>query len=214
MKGMTFGKKAALALTGVSGRQLEHWAAAGIIRPSVKSAAGKGSRREYSFQDLVALKLAKRLRDEGISLQKIRKSLAWLRRHFPEIAAPLAELRFLTNGEDLFVLDRDPEKILDTLRNGQLVIALALGELIEGLRGDLKKLAIPKEETILAAGRTFTALLTPGVEGEGCTAQCVDAPAIVSQGETEQEALDNLVDLLERLASPGTASQAGEPSMP
>ena len=81
MKGMTFGKKAALALTGVSGRQLEHWAAAGIIRPSVKSAAGKGSRREYSFQDLVALKLAKRLRDEGISLQKIRKSLAWLRRH-------------------------------------------------------------------------------------------------------------------------------------
>jgi len=214
MKGMTFGKKAALALTGVSGRQLEHWAAAGIIRPSVKSAAGKGSRREYSFQDLVALKLAKRLRDEGISLQKIRKSLAWLRRHFPEIAAPLAELRFLTNGEDLFVLDRDPEKILDTLRNGQLVIALALGELIEDLRGDLKKLAIPKEETILAAGRTFTVLLTPGLEGEGCTAQCVDAPAVVSQGETEQDALDNLVDLLERLASPGTASQTGEPSMP
>jgi DNA-binding transcriptional MerR regulator len=214
MKGMTFGKKAALALTGVSGRQLEHWAASGIVRPSVKVAAGKGSRREYSFQDLVALKLAKRLRDEGISLQKIRKSLAWLRWHFPETAAPLAELRFLTNGVDLFVLDRDPEKILDTLRNGQLVIALALGNLIEDLRGDLKKLAIPKEETIFAAGRTFTALLTSGLEGEGCTAQCVDAPAVVSQGKTEQEALDNLVDLLERLASPGTASQTGEPSMP
>lgn len=210
MKRMTFGKKAALALTGVSSRQLEHWAAAGIVRPSVKGAAGKGSRREYSFKDLVALKVAKRLRHEGISLQKIRQSLAWLRRHFPEIAAPLAQLRFLTNGVDLFVLDRDPEKILDTLRSGQLVIALALGELIEDLRGDLKKLAVPREETILAAGRTFTVLLTPNLTGGGCTAQCVEAPAAVARGETEQEALDNLVDLLERPGSPGTARRAGE----
>lgn len=207
MPGMTFGKKAALALTGVSARQLEHWAATGVVRPSVKAAVGKGSRREYSFKDLVALKLAKRLRDEGISLQKIRKSLAWLRRHFPDVAAPLAELRFLTNGVDLFVLDRDPKKILDTLKNGQLLIALALGELIEELQGELKQFAIPKEDKILAGGRTFTVILTPGLAGEGCTARCVEMPAAVARGETEQEALDNLVDSLEKLSS---LSQTGQ----
>jgi DNA-binding transcriptional MerR regulator len=211
MTDMTFGKKTAIALTGVSGRQLEHWAVTGIVRPSVKAAAGKGSRREYSFKDLVALKLAKRLRDEGISLQKIRKSLAWLRRHFPEVAAPLAELRFLTNGVDLFVLDRDPEKILDTLKNGQLVIALALGELIEDLQGDLRKLVIPKEEKILVAGRTFTVILAPDRKEEGFTVQCLEEPATVSRGETEQEALDNLVDLLERLGLQRVARQTGEP---
>lgn len=211
MTDMTFGKKTAIALTGVSARQLEHWAVTGIVRPSVKAAAGKGSRREYSFKDLVALKLAKRLRDEGISLQKIRKSLAWLRRHFPEVAAPLTELRFLTNGVDLFVLDRDPEKILDTLKNGQLVIALALGELIEDLQGDLRKLVIPKEEKILVAGQTFTVILTPDRKEEGFTVQCLEEPATVSRGETEQEALDNLVDLLERLGLQTVARQTGEP---
>jgi DNA-binding transcriptional MerR regulator len=211
MTDMTFGKKTAIALTGVTGRQLEHWAVTGIVRPSVKAAAGKGSRREYSFKDLVALKLAKRLRDEGISLQKIRKSLAWLRRHFPEVAAPLAELRFLTNGVDLFVLDRDPEKILDTLKNGQLVIALALGELIEDLQGDLRKLVIPKEEKIRVAGRTFTVILTLDRKEEGFTVQCLEEPATVSRGETEQEALDNLVDLLERLGLQRVARQTGEP---
>ena len=215
MPGMTFGKKAALLLTGVSGRQLEHWAVTGIVRPSVKAAAGKGSRREYSFKDLVALKVAKRLRDEGISLQKIRKSLTWLRRHFPEATAPLAELRFLTDGVNLFVLDRDPEKILETLKNGQLVFALALGDLISELRGDLKKFAVSRETKIFAAGRTFTVTLTPGLEGEGCTAQCLEAPDAVSRGETETDALDNLADLLERLRSAKvTARRGGGPSTP
>ncbi len=197
MTSITFGRKAAVALTGVSGRQLEHWATSGIVRPSIRAGAGKGSRREYSFKDLVALKVAKRLRDEGISLQKIRKSLAWLRRHFPEVAAPLAELRFLTNGVDLFVLDRDPQKILDTLKNGQLVIALALGELIEDLRGDLKKLAIPKEEKVIVGSQEFTVILTPDLEGEGYTVQCLEMPTAVSHGATEQEALDNIFDALE-----------------
>lgn len=197
MTSITFGRKAAVALTGVSGRQLEHWATSGIVRPSIRAGAGKGSRREYSFKDLVALKVAKRLRDEGISLQKIRKSLAWLRRHFPEVAAPLAELRFLTNGVDLFVLDRDPQKILDTLKNGQLVIALALGELIEDLRGDLKKLAIPKEEKVIVGSQEFTVILTPDLEGEGYTVQCLEMPTAVSHGATEQEALDNFFEALE-----------------
>ncbi len=39
---MTFGKKTVIALTGVSGRQVEHWATTGVVRPSIP-AAGKGS---------------------------------------------------------------------------------------------------------------------------------------------------------------------------
>ncbi|MDI6812597.1 MAG: MerR family transcriptional regulator [Deltaproteobacteria bacterium] len=206
MHDTVFSKKAAMALTGASARQLEHWASTGIVRPSIRAAAGKGSRREYSFKDLAALKVARRLREEGISLQKIRKSLAWLRRHFPEVSAPLADLRFLTNGIDLFVLDRDPEKILDALKHGQLVIVLSLGELIEGLRGDLIKLAAPKTEIIEVGSRVFTLALTPSLEEGGYTGRCLEIPAAVARGATEQECLDNLFDILEK-----QGSKAAEP---
>ena len=134
---MVFGRKAVIDLTRVSGRQVDYWATTGVVRPSVKSAAGKGSRREYSFKDLVALKMAKSLKDEGISLQKIRKALAFLRKHFPDLKQPLAGLRFLTDGETVYV-GRDREKIFDTLNQGHLVFSLALGEIIEELQGELK----------------------------------------------------------------------------
>ncbi len=163
---MTFGKKAVTALTGVTGRQLDYWARTGVIGPSIQPAAGKGTRREYSFKDLVALKVSKRLKDEGISLQKIRQALTWLRRHFPDLKQPLAELRFLTDGDTIFVLERDRDKILDVLQS-QFVFSLALGQLIESLRGEVRELAKPREEKVVVAGQTFTVVLTPDLEDGG-----------------------------------------------
>jgi len=193
---MIFGKKAVIALTGVSSRQVEHWATTGVVRPSIP-AAGKGTRRGYSFKDLVALRVAKRLKDEGISLQKIRKALTYLRKNFPDVKEPLAELRFLTDGDTIFVVDRDPQRILDTLKGGQFVFSLALGEIIEGLQGELRKIATPKEEKVMVENRTFTVVLTPDLEDGGFTVQCREEPAAISHGATEQEALDNIMDALE-----------------
>jgi len=191
-----FGAKAVRTLTGVSRMQLQHWDRTGIVKPSIKMGAGKGSRREYSFKDLVQLKVAKRLRDEGISLQKIRKSLQYLRRNFPDVKAPLAELRFLTNGVDMFVLTDRPEVILDTLR-GQFVFSFALGEIIDGLRGTIKGLQVPQEEELDVSGQRFSAVLSRDLEDGGYTVNCKEIPAAISQGETIQEALDNLGDAIE-----------------
>ncbi len=191
-----FGAKAVRTLTGVSRMQLQHWDRTGVVKPSVKMGAGKGSRREYSFKDLVQLKVAKRLRDEGISLQKIRKSLQYLRRNFPDTKAPLAELRFLTNGVDLFVVTDRPELILDVLR-GQFVFSFALGEIIDGLKGTIKELQVPQEEEVDVGGRQFTAVLNQDLEDAGYTVTCKEIPAAISQGETVQEALDNLGDAIE-----------------
>jgi len=206
---MIFGKKAVIALTGVSARQVEHWATSGVVRPSI-AAAGKGSRRGYSFKDLVALRVAKRLKDEGISLQKIRKTLAFLRKNFPEVKEPLAELRFLTDGATVFVMDRNPAKILDVLRGGQFVFSLALGEIIQGLQGELKKLAAPKEEKVMVEGRTFTVVLTPDLEDGGFTVQCREIPGVISEGENEQEAMDNVSEALEEVLQHEKEMQAGK----
>jgi len=207
---MVFGRKAVLALTGLTGRQMDYWATTGVVRPSVRQAAGKGSRREYSFDDLVALRVAKRLKDEGITLQKIRKVLVWLRKNFPDVGQPLAELRFVTDGINLFVLDRDPAKILDVLRGGQFVFSLALGEIIEGLQGELRQLEAPRKEKVMVGERLYTVMLTPDLEDGGFTVQCVEEPAAISHSETEQEALDNIIDALELCLEHERELQAGE----
>lgn len=191
-----FGVKIVKEITGVSRMQLQHWDRTGIVRPSIKLGAGKGSRREYSFKDLVQLKVAKRLREEGISLQKIRTALEYLRKNFPDVKAPLAELRFLTNGVDIFVLTDVPDAILDALK-GQFVFSFALGELIDGLRGTIKKLSVPREEKVFVGSRAFTAVLTPDLEEGGYTVVCKEIAAAISQGETIQEALDNIADAIE-----------------
>uniref|UniRef100_A0A7V4G855 MerR family transcriptional regulator n=1 Tax=Desulfobacca acetoxidans TaxID=60893 RepID=A0A7V4G855_9BACT len=196
-----FCKKAVIALTGVSYKQLDHWAVTGLIRPSVKAAKGKGSRREYSFRDLVQIRVAKGLRDEGISLQKIRSALIFLRKHFPDTEAPLAQLKFVTNGSDIFVLERDPQKVLDALR-GQFVFSLALGELIDELRGEVRQLASPKEERFVVGGKAFVVTLAVDKEqGGNYIATCKEVPTAVGHGETEQDAVDHILEML-RL-SPG-----------
>jgi len=206
---MIFGRKAVVDLIRVSGRQVDYWVTTGVVRPSVKSAAGKGSRREYSFKDLVALKVAKRLKDEGISLQKIRKALAFLRKHFPDLKQPLAELRFLTNGETVYV-GRDREKIFDTLNQGQFVFSLALGEIIEELQGELKQFAAPKKEKVRVAGQIFTVVLTPDLGAGGFTIQCREIPGAISEGATEQEALDIITEVLAKHLDQVQEPKAGE----
>lgn len=193
---LIFGRQTVLSLVGITRMQLAHWDKTGVVKPTF-GAAGKGSRRGYSFKDLVALEVAKWLRDEGISLQKIRKSVAFLRKKYPEVKEPLAEWRFLTDGQTIFLIDRDRQAIIDTLMGGQLVISLALGGLIERLRVEVKKLAAPKEETVEVDGHTFTVVLTPDLEDGGYTVQCKEEPAAISQGETEQEAIDNIIEVLE-----------------
>jgi DNA-binding transcriptional MerR regulator len=191
-----FGAKVVKEITGVSRMQLQHWDRTDIVRPSIKIGAGKGSRRVYSFKDLVQLKVAKQLREEGISLQKIRKALEYLRKNFPDVKVPLAELRFLTNGVDIFVLAEEPEVILDALR-GQFVFSFALGELIDELKGSIKNLEDSKEERVFVHEKEFTAVLEPDPEDGGYTITCKEIPAAISQGETIQEALDNIVDAIE-----------------
>jgi len=66
-------------LVGISYRQLDYWARTGLLTPSVREAGGSGTQRLYSFQDLIQLKVIKKLIDAGISLQRNRKAVVYLR---------------------------------------------------------------------------------------------------------------------------------------
>ncbi|MDD3581328.1 MAG: type II toxin-antitoxin system HicB family antitoxin [Desulfobacca sp.] len=58
-------------------------------------------------------------------------------------------------------------------------------------------MAISKEKTVKADDHFFTAVLTSDIEDGGYTVQCQEIPAATFQGETEQEALDNIIEVLE-----------------
>src|SRR5690625_5427950 len=46
----------ACSAAGITYRQLDYWARTGLVQPSVRSAAGSGSQRLYSFRDILVLK--------------------------------------------------------------------------------------------------------------------------------------------------------------
>jgi len=87
-------------LLGISRRQLQYWAQTDLIAPSAQTPGGHA---RYTFEDLVALKTAKRLIDAGVSVQGIRRSIAALREILPTVQQPLAELVLVATGDVVLV---------------------------------------------------------------------------------------------------------------
>lgn len=193
---MNFNSRSVTKIIGIKTRQLDYWDSTHIVKPSVREAAGYGSVRLYSFNDLVQLKVVKTLRDKGISLQKIRKALNYLSKNMPEIQKPLAELKFLTDGETIFVITRNKKKILDTLKN-QFVFSFALGEMMEELKGEVVALEREKKYKVKVRGRNYNVVLHPDTEDGGYWVECPGLPGCVSQGDTIEEALAMIKDAIE-----------------
>jgi hypothetical protein len=59
-------------LVDVSYRQLDYWERTDILSPSITKATGSGSKRLYSAEDVVKLRIAQRMVSHGISLDLIR----------------------------------------------------------------------------------------------------------------------------------------------
>ncbi len=194
---MAFNTNTILKLTGLTMRQVDYWDRTHFIKPSIKEASGYGTARLYSFIDLVQLKVAKTLIDKGVSLQKIRKAITYLKKNFPDIEKPLAEMRFLTDGETIFVLTDKKGVILDTLARGQMVFALAIGEIIEGLKGEVEKISMDRKYKVSVKGKSYDVILHPDLEDGGFWIECPKLSGCASQGETVEEALAMIKDAIE-----------------
>ncbi|PIX22728.1 MAG: hypothetical protein COZ69_10400 [Deltaproteobacteria bacterium CG_4_8_14_3_um_filter_45_9] len=190
---LSFNTKTASKIVGVSLRQLQHWDEKGLVKPSIREAAGKGTIRLYSYTDLIQLRVVKTLRDNRISLQKILRSLEYLQSHFPEIKKPLLELKFITDGETIFVLTSDQKEILDTLKR-QFVFTLAIGEIVHKLRGEVMSFIQKVKERVTVEGKEYEVILTPEIEDGGFSVVCPTLKGCRSQGDTKAEALAMIKD--------------------
>jgi DNA-binding transcriptional MerR regulator len=93
--------KDVVELLGISRRQLQYWSQTDLVTPSEKT---PGGHHRYTFEDLVALKAAKRLIDSGVSVQRIRTSIQALRSMLPNIKRPLSALTLVATGDVVLVL--------------------------------------------------------------------------------------------------------------
>ena len=117
------GTKAA-SIVGISYRQLDYWARTDLIRPSVSDAAGSGSRRLYSYNDLLELRVIKSLLDAGIKLESVRQAFTYLRNN---VGTDIASAHLVISGSDVVLCDGD--QLIDVMRRaGQGVLnVLPLG---------------------------------------------------------------------------------------
>lgn len=136
------------ALVGITYRQLDYWARTDLITPSLQAANGSGSQRLYSFTDVVQLKMIKRLKDAGMSLPKIRAAMETLRERLGEDRS-LSDVTLVADGSTIYAAT-SPDEVIDVLRRGQGVFAMAVGPLREELEAEVEDL-FPEGEVVVLA---------------------------------------------------------------
>jgi DNA-binding transcriptional MerR regulator len=122
-------------LVGISYRQLDYWARTGLVRPSVRDADGSGSQRLYSFHDLLQLRIIKKLLDAGVSLQRVRKAVDFLKDHLKKSPQGLT---LMSDGTRIYAFE-SPDEVFDLLQRGQGVFGIAVDKVWSDLEGSVKK---------------------------------------------------------------------------
>jgi hypothetical protein len=108
-------------VAGITYRQLDYWDNTGLVSPSVRQATGSGTQRLYDLNDVVELRTIKRLIDTGVSLQRIRRVVGFIR----DQGLPMRTLTIASDGHDVFPIG-DVRDLVSALAGGRGVFAIAV----------------------------------------------------------------------------------------
>jgi DNA-binding transcriptional MerR regulator len=149
----TFSSLDVANMTGVSLRQLQWWDEQGVVSP-----VQRGHRRIYQLHEVVEVALITELRRKGISLQKIRRVLKFLKKElgsqFLSAVQGEGEVHLLTDGKSLY-LETNHSSIVDILKNAdQPIIGVCISDQVERLTASVapKKPAQPERRGASRAG--------------------------------------------------------------
>jgi tetratricopeptide (TPR) repeat protein len=162
----------------VTEKQLNYWERLRLVGPK-----RRWGERFYDFRDLISLRTAKQLTEQGVPAHRLRRAMLALQRQLSEVRAPLTELRILSDGRDIVVEQQGAR--LEPL-SGQLLLNFDTRELRARLT------VMPERE----AGEWFT--LAAEMEADPSTrAQAIDAyRRALAKDPDRVEALINLGALL------------------
>ena len=111
-------------ITGITYRQLDHWTTSSLINASIRNLKGSGFHRIYSFQDIIQIKLVNKLREAGVSLQKIRIALKNIQKVLGDDIS-ISDVSVFSDGKSIYVIS-DNDQMIDLLKKGQAVFGISL----------------------------------------------------------------------------------------
>ncbi len=191
-----FSAEVARSVVGISYRQLDYWDKTSLLRPSIMQARGKGSRRVYSFEDLVELRVIAGLLGAGVPLPAVRKAARHVRAHFANLVRPLARLALVVDGKRVLVRTTETKGLIDATGNGQTVISVAVAPIARALRGKVTELQASRRIEVRVAGRTFAAVMTPDLAAGGYSIEVPELPGVITEADSAQEARKMTADAI------------------
>ncbi len=116
-----FSRAEAAKLLGIGLGRLRYWDRIGLVRPSLR----ESGRAYYDFQDLICLKTALGLVNQGVAARKIRTSVASLREKIPGFDGQLSSKRIYIFGNRVIISHKN--RLIDS-RSGQLHLKFDVDE--------------------------------------------------------------------------------------
>jgi len=129
----------AARVVGIAYHSLDYWVRSGLLSCEVP-ARGRGSRRVFSFLDLIRARAVADLRRQGVSLQTVRRILQELTEKW-QVDDPLVHTgRLVVAGDDLlWVLD--DQALLNAITGqlaAQALVILPVGEMVAEIRASVE----------------------------------------------------------------------------
>lgn len=127
-------------ILGINRSTLNSWDEHDFIRPRL-SYKGRKPIRLYTFQDLVALRVANQLREAGVSLQALRRIVKYLQEK-DGIENPLSVKMLVAIGDDVYeCLDKDElYSVLYKPGQGVLRYVVNIEETVKEITHDIQEL--------------------------------------------------------------------------
>lgn len=122
-------------VAGITYRQLDYWASKRILVPSIATSHGSGSRRLYSFKDVLILAVSKKLLDIGVNLQNVTSAIGFLSRHR---TAELEHMTIICDGQDVKECENGDE-VLKLIDEGTAVFGVSVGKLWHQVEAQLEQ---------------------------------------------------------------------------